>query len=733
MKIQTLSARILAVLLALAMACGAIVALAEAVEAPGTELLKNGDFSAPLLFRLYSESGGEARLSVVDGEMQVDVASLGSVGHAVQLYYDGFKLIEGVVYTLSFDVRASVPRDLSVRIQLNGGDYHSYYEELINVTEETRRHEADFTMQEATDPSPRLCVNMGRGETMQAEGSDPAALAGHKVWFDNFSLTVKDASGAVAAESDPNAMGIRVNQVGYPTNAVKTAVFANLSRDADAFTVVNAETGETAFEGTLADPINNAWAGEVNRVADFSALTQPGNYRIVSADGHESPVFAIGDDVYAGLLRAATKMLFLQRCGVETDAAFAGDYAHPACHTALAKVYDTGEQIDVSGGWHDAGDYGRYVVSGAKAAADLMLAHELRGSILDDVGIPESGDGLDDLLQEAKFELDWMLKMQAASGGVYHKVSCRGFPGFIAPEKEPGKLIVCPISNTATGDFAAVMAMASRLYAADWPEDAAKYLDAARRAWDYLGQHEGEPGFRNPPGISTGEYGDENDSDERFWAAAELARATGEAAYREAATALVATGGKRLGMGWLDVGTYGLLAALTDESLPEGDPLRTAAQAGLDAAIAQALDAIARNPYGADRADSYEWGSNMGVANTGAMLMLAGRLGREDCRVAAQQPLDYLLGKNSTGYCFVTATGTKSPENPHHRPSAVARAAMPGMLVGGPDSGLDDPYAVKALAGSPPAKCYVDSDRSYSTNEVCVYWNSPLVLLLAAL
>ena len=729
---RTLPVRLLSLLLALCLLLGgALAAQAEDVPEPGAELLKNGGFDDPLLFQLYTESGGSAQLSIVDGELQVDVASIGRVGHAIQPYYDGFKLVEGVAYTLSYDVRASVPRDLYVRIQLNGGDYHAYYEELVNVTEETQHRESTFTMGEATDPAPRLCVNMGYVDTMQADGVDPDALAGHKVWFDNFSLTVADAAGAVAAEADPDAVGIRVNQVGWRPGAVKRAVFADLPDSGDAFSVVNAETGETAFEGALSDPIDNPWAGETNRVADFSALTEPGTYKVVAADGHESPVFTIGDDVYADLLRSAARMLYLQRCGVETDAAHAGDYAHPACHTALATVYGTDEQIDVSGGWHDAGDYGRYVVSGAKAAADLLLAHEILGEGLDDVGIPESGDGVDDLLQEAKFELDWMLKMQAPSGGVYHKVTCRNFPAFIAPQDEIDELVVCPVSNTATGDFAAVMALAARVCAEVWPEDAAAYLEAAERAWDYLAAHEGDAGFVNPADVVTGEYPDDHDGDERFWAAAELARATGRAEYREAAAALIDAGAAHAGMSWLDVGSYGLLAAAMDDA--DDNALRDAALDALEGLAREAMATIEANPYGADRTDTYEWGSNMGVANTGAALMLCGRLGLADCAAAAQQPLDYLLGRNATGYCFVTATGAKSPAHPHHRPSTVAGTAMPGMLVGGPDSGLDDPYAANALVGNAPAKCYADSDQSYSTNEVCVYWNSPLVLLLAGI
>ena len=268
----------LCLLLALALVLGGL-ALAE--ETPGQELLKNGDFSQPLTWQLYTESGGVAQLGIEDGEMKIDVASIGRVGHAIQPYYDGFKLTQGVVYTLSYDVRASVPRDLFVRIQLNGGDYHAYFEELVQVTEETQHREATFTMQEASDASPRLCVNMGYGETMEAAGVDPESLSGHQVYFDNFSLTVADASAAVQKAEDPDARGIRVNQVGYRPGAVKAAVLAGLDEGSDTFRVVNAETGEVALEGTLPEAKDNPWAGERDRVADFTALDAPGDYMSV--------------------------------------------------------------------------------------------------------------------------------------------------------------------------------------------------------------------------------------------------------------------------------------------------------------------------------------------------------------------------------------------------------------------------------------------------------------------
>ncbi|MBR1821934.1 MAG: glycoside hydrolase family 9 protein [Clostridia bacterium] len=526
---------------------------------------------------------------------------------------------------------------------------------------------------------------------------------------------------------------IRVNQVGFLPGAPKRAVFPDAANTPETFRVVNVDTGEVAFKGALSAPIDNPGAGEVNRVADFSALTAPGRYRI-EAGGLRSPEFAIDGGVYDALFRASVKMLYLQRCGVALDAAHAGDYAHPPCHDSLATIYGTNEKIDVSGGWHDAGDYGRYIVPGSKVVADLLLAHEAFGVRADDIGTPESGDGLDDLLQEAKFELDWMLKMQAPSGGVYHKVTCKTFPGFVMPQEERAELVVCPISNAATGDFAAVMAMASRLYAADWPQDAARYLAAAKRAWVYLDAHRGDPGFKNPADVATGEYDDAHDEDEYFWAAAELLCATGEAEYRRAAAEYMSTGGKRRGLGWEDVGTYGILAIVNNPALAEGDPLRQAARDELEATLREALALIEANPYGADRALDYEWGSNMGVANTGALLLMASKLlGDASLAEAAQHSLDYLLGRNATGYCFVTGFGAKSPLHPHHRPSVALGRAMPGMLVGGPDNGLHDPAAQAALAGAAPAKCYVDDDQSYSTNEICVYWNSPLILLLAGI
>ena len=711
---------------------------APAADLPvtGTELLKNGDFSGEMKFQIYKESGGKAGLSIADGELQVDVDRIGRVSHAIQPYYDGFGLFEGAEYILSFDARSTFPRSLFVRVQVNGGDYHAYFETPVSLTEEMHHYSFSFIMKEKSDPAPRLCINMGYVDAMSAAGLAPDDIPPHQVYFDNFSLTVGDVSGLVAEADGDRINPIRVSQLGYLPDAPKTAVLADV--DAETFRIEKYTDGSTVLEGTLSAPVENPYTGETNRTADFSALTKPGIYRIVASDGTASTFFMVGKQVYKKLLKESFRMFYLQRCGSELDAEHAGIYAHPVCHDDTALIYGTDLRIDAGGGWHDAGDYGRYVVSGAKAAADLLLSLEMDGSLFDDAGIPESGDGADDRLQEVKYELDWMLKMQADNGGVYHKVTGRNFPGFVKPQEETDELVISPVSLTATGDFAGVLALASRIFTESGSTElvsaAGQYAAAAEKAWTYLEEHRNDPGFTNPPDIVTGEYPDGKAADERFWAAAELARTTGKDIYRKTAAEILASGGVTAELGWVEMGGYGIYALLTDPDLPAGDETRVMAETLLRETAERIISVKESNPYGISRTDSFEWGSNMGIANDGVtLLMAASALGDESMKMYAARQLDYLLGENATGYCFVSGFGIRSPEHPHHRPSTAFGAPMPGMLAGGPDNALEDPYAENVLAGCSPAKCYADSDQSYSTNETAIYWNSPLILLITGL
>lgn len=700
-------------------------------------MIRNGDFSNGIgSFSSYT-NGGQMTMDVNDKEeLQIDIAKIGKVEHGVQVYYDGFAIRQGGVYEFSFDIYGTLERDVDWRIQVNGGDYHAYIMDTVKVTEEVQHVSGQFTMEEETDPAPRLCFNMGLVHSMEDAGIDADSVGEHSIMLDNISLTVADDTNMI---KDPDPVYVpkaKVNQLGYKKDDKKVAIFADLDKDDTTFTVVNADTNETVFEGELSERDLNVVADEWNNIGDFSELKDEGTYKVVSGKGEESFPFTIGDDIYDETFSNVVKMLYLQRCGMELSSELAGDYAHPVCHDTQAVIYGTNNKIDVSGGWHDAGDYGRYVVSGAKAVADILLAYEKNPEAFSDsMGIPESGNGISDALDEVKYELDWMLKMQdSASGGVYHKVTCAVFPETVMPQDETDELIVSPISNTATGDFAAVMAMASRIYKDVDSAYANTCLEAAKKAWSYLETHKEEKGYKNPEEIVTGEYPDSKDEDEYFWAAAELYKATEDASYKEAMAELVGDKKNLQGLGWADVGVFGAYAALTTDILmADSSNLRKDIETIFFEIVEESLKKSKENEYQVDRAKSYEWGSNMSIANSGMLLCLANDIKpNEEYMTYAKAHLNYLMGVNATGYCFITGSGTLCPENPHHRPSQVLEKCMPGMLVGGPDNALEDPYAKAVFLNTPAAKCYVDNAQSFSCNEVTIYWNSPLIYLMAA-
>ena len=692
----------------------------------GFNMINNGDFaSKDHEWHTYFE-GGDGLMYVNDkGELEFDCKMIGTKEWANQLYYDGFALYKDCKYEIQFDCYSDVERDLGYRIQINGSDYHGYSEETIHVGPEVKHFDITFTMEEASDPAPRLCFNLGKF-------ANNSGFKEHTVCFDNIDLRCIDDKGYVEGGDSTGVVSspINLNQIGYLPNAAKVAVM-NGDAIADEASVIDCATGNEVFKGSVSTAVKNAATGREEARFDFSSVTAPGTYKIVSGSV-ESFEFKIGDKVYADAFKASLRMFYLQRCGTELTADLAGDFAHPACHTEKATIFGTKDKIDVSGGWHDAGDYGRYVVSGAKAAADLMLAYSLYPDAFDDdLGIPESGNEIPDVLDEVKYELDWLFKMQNSEGGVYHKVTCANFPSFVMPEEETEELIVTPVSTTATADFAAVMAMASTVFAPFDMPYSQRCLDAATRASDYLDKHQGIEGAKNPDGIVTGEYPDQNDADERLWAYAELFKATGDTVYDDEFSALMSGGSATCNtdLGWQGVGAYAGYAYLSADK--NKGKFYDVVHASFMAGIADIEATASTDSYNCSLKE-YPWGSNMTVANNGMLLLLFDKVENSNKGDAvAREQLNYLLGTNGTGYCFLTGFGTLSPKNPHHRPSQAKKAAVPGMLAGGPNQNLEDPYAQNVLTGTAPALCYADSDQAFSLNEVTIYWNSPLVFLFA--
>ncbi|SET13601.1 glycoside hydrolase family 9 protein [Paenibacillus sp. NFR01] len=529
--------------------------------------------------------------------------------------------------------------------------------------------------------------------------------------------------------------GIAVNQAGYPADSRNTAVFA---AEITEFSVVDARTGQTVFTGRTGGVMEDRPSGSAVRSGDFSGV-KTGTYRIMDGKGAQSADFIIADKPYGALQQGLLKAFYFFRCGQDLTAEFAGPWEHRACHLAEGTVYgQPDKKLDSCGGWHDAGDYGKYAGPGAKAVADLLLAYELYPSAFAaPVPLPESDGKTPDVLLECKVELDWLFKMQdVESGGVYHKLTTLNFPGLdVMPEEDAADLFFSPVSATATGDFAAVMALASRIYAPLDAEYAERCLRAAEAAWGWLEAHPETPGFKNPPEITTGEYGDDTDADERFWAAAELYRTTGAAAYHAAFQRLAGQDFPKYGLGWADMGGYGTLSYLLGGEARSDAKLYAELREGLFAEARLLLARTEANGYPLSlREEDYIWGSNMLVLNNAMLLLAAEALGGDpafaDC---ALDHLHYLLGRNALDISYVTGFGDRPVRHPHHRPSVgdAVEEPVPGMVSGGPDRGLHDDYVAEHLQNKAAALCFADHDLSYSTNEVTIYWNSPAVFVTA--
>lgn len=692
-------------------------------------LLENGGFDDGLTgWALYTSKGGDAEFSNVDGVGVLKVKNTGAVNYAIQPYYDGFALLYGGVYEFSFDISSTVPRNLESRIQVNGGDYHAYVLNYYDLTESMETYTCTFRMEEGNDPAPRVCFNLGTPDGESNVGE-------HEIHIDNVSLKIVDDTDIVIEEVVDNTINVNCNQVGFLPKARKTAV-SKVSKAGDSFDIVDAASGSVVYSGTFEKMVDSEAAGESLAQAVFTDFDKEGTYKIVIADGSESYPFNVSSNVYDDLLADSFKFFYSQRCGTELDSSIVGDFAHVACHTSDAIIYGTDKTKTVLGGWHDAGDYGRYTVPGAVAAADLLLAYEdspeiWNGDNGDNTGIPESGNGIPDILDEVRYELEFLMMMQdEATGGVYHKISCKEFPEFVMPEEETEDLYLAPISHTATGDLAAILAKASVVYRDIDGEFADKCLKMAKKSWDYLEADPATKGYKNPEDILTGEYPDTRDGDERYWAATELYNATGDSKYADFIAEKINVGVNH-GYGWAAVSSYGNMTYLNMDESKTNPDIVAAIKEGIIAEADKYVANVDSDGYMCDLGLGYVWGSNMNVSNNARMMIDAYKItGDAKYEQAAYDQISYLLGQNAVSYCFLSGYGTISPVNAHHRPSMATNYVLSGMVIGGPNKNLDDPYAKATLIDLPPAKCYADSNQAYSVNEVTIYWNSPFVYLL---
>jgi endoglucanase len=557
-------------------------------------------------------------------------------------------------------------------------------------------------------------------------------------------LALSVAAGAAQAQA------VAVNQVGYLPGGAKWAVLP--AGAGDEFRLVRAGSSEVVLRGRLGPAQTWAPAGQAVRLADFSALTDPGEYELRAEGVPASPRIRVAADVYAGLTAASLKAFYFNRASVALEPRHAGRWARPAGHpdtevlvhaSAASAKRPEGTRIASPKGWYDAGDYNKYIVNSGITVYTLLAAWEQFPALFkaQQLDIPESAENskdLPDVLDEVLWNLEWMLTMQdPADGGVYHKLTNKGFDGNQMPHETKGERYVMAKSTAAALDFAAVMAHASRIFKpfeAQRPGLSARMREAAIAAWKWARANPGLA-FKNPPDVHTGEYDGAKLDDEFAWAAAELYLTTGEAAYRDALKLesqpiRIPSWGDVVGLAWTS------LAQHRDKLSKADAELVTKRVSGLGNELATAWQSSAYRLTMQSQAD-FVWGSNAHALNQALMLIQAYRLSNERAQLdAAQSVLDYVLGRNPLHMSYVTGIGQRTPMHPHHRPSGAdgVEPPVPGFIVGGPNPGQQDQKDCPVRYPSKqPALSYIDHDCSYAANEVAINWNAPLVYVSAAL
>jgi len=536
---------------------------------------------------------------------------------------------------------------------------------------------------------------------------------------------------------------VHVNQVGYYPYAKKIASIPDSSTAF--FSIIDAGTQEVVFNGNLVPAGFDKTAEEYVSIADFTSLSEEGNYQLI-LDGKElSFQFSISSFCYREALNTVLKSYYYLRSGMALSDKNAGLWYRDAGHLgdSLLRVYDLpiNSSYDVRGGWYDAGDFGKYVVNAGITCGTLMELYELDPEIIDDssLNIPESRNQKSDLLDEVKYELDWLIRMQDDDGGVFFKVGPVEWYGTIMPADDESERFIIGKSTTSTLDFAAVMAMAGRVYK-DYDSDfAQECITRSQKAWQWAVANPDSAYPKNTGG--TGPYEDGSDNtykDEFLWALTELGITTGKSVYLDTLEKLIFNNKISSTAWWQDVKNLAFYSLAINAVLSDSadNHVKNQIISYADKAVASIAKSPYRNPL---KKDNYSWGSNGNCGNYGVILAYAHFLtGEQKYLDALVLTTDYLFGRNPIGFSYVTGIGRDTPFSPHHRQSQADQieAPVPGFVVGGANCFADgvDEYLLEIIESqTPPAKCYIDIYDSWASNENAINQNAPWVLVLAYL
>lgn len=557
---------------------------------------------------------------------------------------------------------------------------------------------------------------------------------------------------------------VRVNQHGYLPKAVKWAAVVSESAEPLAWELLDA-AGKTVAKGKTIPLGEDLSSRDPLHRIDFSSYEKEGEgfvLRVGGAGGAESFPFDIKKDLYHALSKDAMRYFYLNRAGVALDESLAGAWAHGPWYASDDSVEPfSGPDsfgvlwpkrdyvLNAGKGWFDAGDYGKYVVNGGIATWTLLNLYERNPTQFPDgsLAIPEAGNKIPDVLDEARWEMDFMLGMQVPEGHgqagmVHHKLHepvWSPIP-YKPAERVTDRFAFVP-STAATLNLAASAAQMARLIKAFDADYSARCLEAAERAWKAAKEN---PEFKygRIPGNGGGNYDDFYLEDEYYWAAAELFITTGKAVYKEEIAkalksdkVLAASSAPNGPMYWGGVSTLAHLSLMLNGETLASDAegkatlakLSSLVMAGADRYLAQIKEEGYLVPM-----FEYEWGSTSSVLNKIMLMAYAyDATGKKSYLDGLTMSADYLLGRNALCKSFVAGYGENPIHYPHHRYWADDEDGgfpppPPGALSGGPNEKASDEATAFMVQKMARSKRYADDIRSYSTNEVAINWNAPL-------
>lgn len=554
-------------------------------------------------------------------------------------------------------------------------------------------------------------------------------------------------------ESSSSGWGdiVSVNQVGYLLESDKYFI-TNI--EAQNFDIKESGKDTSVFNGSLElYSEKDKSTGEKLYIGYFSDFQIKGDFFIELDNGSQSYNFTIDDVVFNDVRDKSLKAFYYQRSGIDLLEEHAGIYNREAGHRyelafhPESEVYTKGKTKDVSGGWYDAGDYGRYITPAAVSLGVMLIGYENYSEKFqsDNLNIPESSNSVPDFLDEMKYELDWMLKMQNREEGDFkgalpYMVNSKTY-AWGMPANSSEKQLIYGFSSSATADFAAIMALANRVFK-EFDTVYTGYsntcLEASKLAWSYLERNRDvypKGGYVRPSDTVTGGYAESNmynskDIDDRSWAAIELYRTTGEEKFL---TEFNINFSKLTTWNtiWSDTSGYGKLQYLLTKEFSVDETIRSEIEESfLNKCDSWVNDSSSDGFKTVLKSNEYSWGNNGEVLlNRASMMIIAYQLtSNKKYFNSSLSQLNYVLGLNVHNKSFVAHTGTDSTRNIHHAMFYMKGYIFPGLIAGGPNSSLSDHIMKQEIPlSTPPAKCYLDNIESYASNENCILYNAPLV------